>query len=112
MQEKEIEKVLNMLIKIGPGPEWSDYWHEEFKKRTPRLKKLFVLNIYGRKFLTSNACLRTREKIEAQLTEKEWLWRIAHTGIIQGKIEFHRRMLLHFPHLTTEDILRKLGYKK
>lgn len=112
MQEREIEKVLNLLVKNGPGPEYSEYWHKEYKERTPRLKKLFMLNIYGRRFLSSGTCLRIREKIEAQLSEEEWLWRIRHAGIMQAKIEYSRRMRLHFPHLTTEDIQRKLGYKK
>ena len=112
MQEREIEKVLNLLVKIGPGPEWSEYWHKEYKERTPRLKKLFILNIYGRRFLTSGDCLRIRKRLEAKLTKKEWLWRIDHAGIVQGKIEYARRMRIHFPHLTEEDVHRKLGYKK
>lgn len=112
MQEKEAEKVLNLLVKNGPGPEYSEYWHKEYKERTPRLKKLFILNIYGRRFLSSGTCLSIRKRIEAQLTEEEWLWRIRHAGIVQGKIEYARRMQLHFPHLTNEDVLRKLGYKE
>lgn len=111
MQEKEAEKVLNLLVKNGPGPEYSEYWHKEYKERTPRLKKIFILNIYGRRFLSSGTCLSIRKRIEAQLTEEEWLWRIRHAGIVQGKIEYARRMQLHFPNLSNEDILRKLGYK-
>ena len=112
MQEREIEKVLNLLVKIGPGPAYSEYWHKEYKERTPRLKKLFILNIYGRRFLPSGTRLRIRKKIEVKLTEKEWLWRIAHAGVVQAKIEYSRRMRTHFPHLTEEDVHRKLGYKK
>ena len=112
MQEREIEKVLNLLVKIGPGPEYSEYWHKEYKERTLRLKKLFILNIYGRRFLSSGTCFRIRKRIETQLTEQEWLWRVAHAGIVQAKIEYSRRMRLYFPHLSEEDVHRKLGYKK
>ena len=111
MRKQEIDKILNKLVKKGLGPEWSEYWKEEFKERTPRLKKHFMLNQHFEEFLTQKEYFKIRNELEAKLTEEEWLWLIIHVGIIQGKIEYKRRMLLHFPHLTSSDIRQKLGYK-
>lgn len=94
------------------GLEWSDYWQELYDNAPFRVRKHFMLGQFISPILSSKEFLKERDELEATLTEKEWLWLIRHTGIAQGKIEYDRRMRLHFPHLITEDILGKLGYKK
>lgn len=109
---KRIQKILNKMARMQLGPEWSDYWQELYNNAPFRVRKHFVLEQFISPILSTKEFCRERDELEATLTEKEWLWIIRHAGIVQGKIEYTRRMCLHFPHLTTEDILRKLGYKK
>ena len=109
---KNIEYGLNRLVSAGLGKGWSKYWQEEFDKRTPLLKKHFILDQFASYFLPLKEYFRVREKIEKKLTEEEWLWLIRHAGIIQGKIEYARRMRSYLPHLSEEDVHRKLRYKK
>ena len=107
-----IQKILNKMAKMRLGPEWSDYWQELYNNAPFRVRKHFVLGQFISPILSTKEFLRERDVLEATLTEKEWLWLIRHAGIVQGKIEYNRRMRLYFPHLTTDDIKRKLGYKK
>ena len=109
---KRIQKILNKMARMRLGSEWSDYWQELYDNAPFRARKHFMLGQFISPILSSKEFLKERDELEATLTEKEWLWLIRHTGIAQGKIEYDRRMRLHFPHLTTEDILEKLGYKK
>ena len=108
---KEIKFGLDRLVEAGLGKNWSEYWQEQYKRFTPLLKSHFMLEQFASYFLTKKEFFREREKIESKLTEDEWLFLIKNAGIVQGKIEYTRRMLLHFPHLTLDDIKRKLGYK-
>ena len=109
---KNIKFGLDRLVEAGLGKNWSKSCHQEYEECTPLLKRHFMLEQFASWFLTDKEFFRQREAIEAKLTQGEWLWLIRHAGIVQGKIEYDRRMRLHFPHLTTEDILGKLGYKK
>ena len=109
---KNIKFGLDRLVESGLGINWSKYRHKEYAERTILLKRNFMLTQFASWFLNLKEYFQERDKIEAQLTEEEWLWLIRHTGVVQGKIEYDRRMRLHFPHLTTENILRKLEYKR
>ena len=108
---KEIKFGLDRLVEAGLGKNWSEYWREQYKRFTPLLKRHFMLEQFASYFLTKKEFFREREDIESKLTEDEWLLLIKNAGIVQGKIEYTRRMLLHFSHLTSDDIKRKLGYK-
>ena len=108
---KEIKFGLDRLVESGLGKNWSEYWQKQYEKLTPLLKRHFMLEQFASYFLTKKEFFREREKIESKLTEDEWLFLIKNAGIVQGKIEYTRRMSLYFPHLTTDDIKKKLGYK-
>jgi hypothetical protein len=108
---KEIKFGLDRLLESGLGKNWSEYWQKHYEKLTPLLKRHFMLAQFASYFLTKKEFFRERAKIESKLTEDEWLFLIKNAGIVQGKIEYTRRMRLHFPNLTTDDIKQKLGYK-
>ena len=108
---KEIKFGLDRLVESGLGKNWSEYWQEQYERLTPLLKRHFMLVQFASYFLTKKEFFREREKIECKLTEEDWLSLIKNAGIVQGKIEYSRRMLLHFPHLSLDDIKRKLSYK-
>ena len=107
-----IQKILNKMARMRLGPEWSDYWQEFYNNAPWRVRKHFVLEQFISPILSTKEFLRERDRLEATLTEKEWLWLIRHAGIVQGKIERCRRMRLYLPHLSEEDVHRKLRYKK
>lgn len=107
-----IQKIVNKMARMRLGPEWSDYWQEFYNNAPFRVREHFVLEQFISPILSTKEFLIELDRLEATLTEKEWLWLIRHVGIVQGKIEYSRRMRIHFPRLTEEDVHRKLGYKK
>ena len=100
------------MARMRLGPEWSDYWQEFYNNAPWRVRKHFVLEQFISPILSTKEFLRERDRLEATLTEKEWLWLIRHAGIVQGKIERCRRMRLYLPYLTEEEIHQKLRCEK
>ena len=102
--DKEIKYGLDRLVKSGLGKNWSEYWQNEYQRRTPLLKRHFMLEQFASYFLTREEFFKEREKIERKFTKDEWSFLINNACVIQGKIEYSRRMRLYLSHPAPNDI--------